>query len=291
MTSLIVLLLLSTPIQTKEDNASAIAFIRRHQLASGGFATRLPTAGGEQVASLRTSRTALRALRLLGADNSHQEAVLQYLKNCYSSKTGGFADRPGAEPDPVSTSVALMILQECNQPVAPYLDRALQFMAKTTRNFEELRMVASGLEETHRTLPEANKAWLKLIDENRLADGTYGEGPGKARTTALRVVAKQRLGMEVGDTALILQTIRAGQRADGGFGSDKPDASDLESCYRIVRLFSRLNAQPDRPEALRGFIQRCHHADGGYGVQPDAPSSLHGTYYATIIRHWLNGGK
>ena len=59
----------------------------------------------------------------------------------------------------------------------------------------------------------------------------------------------------------------------------------------MVRLFSRLNAQPDRPQKLRAFIASCRNADGGYGTRPGEPSSLHGTYYATIVRHWLNGGK
>jgi hypothetical protein len=80
----------------------------------------------------------------------------------------------------------------------------------------------------------------------------------------------------------VLRLLKAAQRPDGGFGG-----SDLEACYRIVRLLHRLHAQPERPDQLRAFIARCRHADGGYGIRPDEPSSLHGTYYAAILRHWL----
>ena len=88
----------------------------------------------------------------------------------------------------------------------------------------------------------------------------------------------------------MLKVLRDGQRPDGGFGDDE-GSSDLEACYRVVRLFSRLNALPERPEKLRKFIARCRNPDGGYGRRPNDPSSLHGTYYATIVRHWLDGGK
>ena len=269
-----------------DEKQDAVRYLQTLQLPSGAFATRMPTDGSEPVPSLRSTRTAIRAFRLLGSDVPHHDAILKFLKDCYSSPTGGFADRPGVKPDPVSTSVALMILLELKQPVEPYLKPALTFMADNTQNFEEIRMVASGLEETNQKLPVVEK-WGQIIDEARNADGTYGKGPGQARSTALRVVARQRLGLPVTGEDAVLKVIRAGQREDGGFGSDNPGESDQESCYRIVRLFSRLNAQPDRPKALRDFIQSCHNADGGYGVRPKEPSSLHGTYYATIIRYWL----
>jgi len=273
-----------------DEKQEAVRYLQTLQLPSGAFATRMPTDGSAPIPSLRSTRTAIRAFRLLGSDAPHPEAILKYLKDCHSSATGGFSDRPGAPPDPISTSVALMILQELKQPVEPYLKPALSFMGRQTQNFEEIRMVASGLEEMNQKLPEAEK-WGRIIDEARNQDGSYGKGPGQARSTALRVVARQRLGLPVSQQEVILKVIRAGQHTDGGFGGEKPDQSDLESCYRIVRLFSRLNTLPDDTRALRGFIQRCRNADGGYGVRPQEPSSLHGTYYATIVQYWLNGGK
>ncbi|HQR08949.1 MAG TPA: prenyltransferase/squalene oxidase repeat-containing protein [Gemmatales bacterium] len=285
-----ILVLLASSVGAPQDHRAAIAYIRAHQTPSGGFVTVLPAPGKQAVPSIRTTRTAVRALQLLGADTSHLPTVFRYVEACYSSATGGFSDRPGLEPDPVSTSVGLMILQECHQPLEPYLEKGVQFMGRSTKNFEELRMVASAVEETKHPLPVSDR-WEQIIDEHRNSDGSYGKGSGQARTTALHVVAKQRLGLKIGEKEPILKVLRAGQREDGGFGNDSPGTSHLEACYRIVRLLSRLDAQPDRPEALRAFIDRCKNADGGYGVQPNTPSSLHGTYYATIVRHWLDGGK
>ncbi len=197
---------------------------------------------------------------------------------------------PGAEPDAISTSVALMMFRELKMPVEPYVEAGLAFMNEHTRGFEQIRMVASGLEELDRSVPNV-AAWLHEIDRARNADGSYGSGPGRARSTALYVVAQQRLGGKPESEEAVLQILRAGQRPDGGFGNDTREESDLESCYRVVRLFARLDALPDDPEKLREFIAACRNDDGGFGRTPDEPSSLHGTYYATILRYWLDGGR
>lgn len=296
MTPLLIALMLAQPATAdpKEVKAAevkaAVAVLKAHQLPSGGFVTKLPEKGADPVPSLRTTRTAVRAHRLLGVDPPNPDKILEFLLACYDDKSGGFADQPGAKPDPISTSVALMILQELKKPTDKYLEKALTFMGEKTNGFEQIRMVASGLEETGKTVPE-QKGWVAEIEKGRNDDGSYGKGPGLARSTALNVVALQRLGAKVKDTDAVLKVLRAGQRKDGGFGGDTEGGSDLESCYRVVRLFSRLNAKPDRPEDLEKFIASCKNRDGGYATKLGDPSSLHGTYYATIVRHWMAGGK
>ena len=163
-------------------------------------------------------------------------------------------------------------------------------MNDKTEGFEQIRMVASALEELNRSVPQA-KQWLKEIDRARNPDGSYGSGPGKARTTALYVMAQLRLGGKPESKEAVLKILRDGQREDGGFGGATPGGSDLEACYRIVRVIAYFDAQPLHPEKLRAFIAKCRNADGGYGERPNTPSSLHGTYYATIVRHWLAGGR
>ena len=273
-----------------QQNQTAITFLRTLQTPSGGFVTVAPPKGTPSRPSLRTTRTGLRCFRLLGGQPADRPAVIRYLKACYDPKSGGFSDRPGAKPDAISTAVGLMILGELQLPVEPYREAGLKFINDNTEGFEQIRMVASALEELGRRVPHAGQ-WLKAIDQARNSDGSYGQGPGKARTTALYVVAQLRLGGKPESDEVVLKVLRAGQRPDGGFGGDKESGSDLEACYRVVRLFSRLNAPPDRPQKLRAFIASCRNADGGYGIRPGEPSSLHGTYYATIVRHWLNGGK
>lgn len=269
---------------------SSIAFLKTQQHPSGAFSVKNPVTDSAAVPSIRATRTAIKAFVLNGSTVPHPEKILQFLNDCHSPKTGGFSDRLGIEPDPISTSVALMILKELKQPVEPYLKSGMAFMDTHTKNFEEIRMVAPSLEQLQQRSTMAER-WGQIIEEARNADGTYGKGPGMIRMTALRIVARQRLGLPRPQKEDILAMIRPGQRADGGFGGDRPDTSDLESCYRIVRLFSRLEALPDRPAELRAFIEKCHHASGGYGVKPGDPPTLHGTYYASIVTHWLNGGR
>jgi hypothetical protein len=47
-----------------------------------------------------------------------------------------------------------------------------------------------------------------------------------------------------------------------------------------------LKAKPETAGVL-AFIDKCRNSDGGYGVAPGQPSSVSGTYFAGIIRHWL----
>ena len=268
----------------------AIAFLRTMQTPLGGFINVSSPKERPLQPSLRLTRTALRSFRLLGGQPANREAVIHYLEACYDRPSGAFADYPGAEPDAISTAVGLMICGELKLAVTPYRERGLKFINDKTEGFEQIRMVASALEELNCTVPQV-KRWLKEIDDARNADGSYGSGPGKARLTALYVMAQYRLGGKPPSKQAVLKILRDGQRDDGGFGGDKPGGSDLEACYRIVRVITYLDAQPQHPEKLQAFIAKCRNADGGYGERPATPSTLHGTYYATIVRHWLAGGK
>jgi len=105
------------------------------------------------------------------------------------------------------------------------------------------------------------------------------------------VVARQRLGGKIESVENVVKALQAGQRDDGGYGADKAGASDLEACYRIVRALTRLGAKPANPEKLLAFVAACRNDDGGFGVKPKEKSSLQGTYYASIVRYWLQSGK
>ncbi len=286
-TFLVALVLAAAP---SAEEQAAIRFLQTMQTPSGGFVTIWPADRGTARPSLRTTRTALRTFRMLGALRPTARRSVRYLHGCHDRDSGGFSDIPGAEPDAISTSVALMIMRELKMPIEPYVEAGLAFMNAHTQGFEQIRMVASGLEELDRTVPNAAN-WQREIYAARNADGSYGSGPGRARSTALYVVAQQRLGGKPESEVAVLEMLREGQRSDGGFGNDTAGQSDLESCYRVVRLFARLDALPDNPEKLREFIATCHNDDGGFGRTPEEPSSLHGTYYATILRYWLDGGR
>jgi prenyltransferase beta subunit len=287
----ILLLVLCCPAagfgQSAQEQGPTLAYLRVLQTQSGGFLPSAPSSAKDQapVPSLRATTAALRALKYFGGQAPDRDLAVRFVKASFDPATGGFADRPGAQPDVPTTAVGLMALVELGVPLAPYRDRAIAYMAGKAQSFEEIRMAAAGVEAAGVRPPQAD-AWLAAIANMRNADGTYGKGDGTARATGSAVVAVLRLGGKVEDRQTILRTLRGGQRTDGGFGKEGEKTSDLESSYRIMRAFHMLREQPDA-DALRGFLRRCRNADGGYGVMPGQPSSVGATYYAAIILHWL----
>lgn len=267
-------------------DASTVDFLASMQNADGSFVSAKWSDGELGRSTLRTTRTAIRAHRLLGLRVPNQERVVGYLKACYDNDIGGFAEEPGLKADPISSSVALMILKELELPVEPYLARATDFINANTAGFEQVRMVAPACEELALALPNAKK-WIEQIEKSRNPDGSFGQNLGRARSTALNEVALSRLGKSVSKER-VMKILNEGQRIDGGFGSDTQTGSDLEACYRVLRLYYRLQVTPENVEGLHAFIDSCRNSDGGYGRHPGEQSSVHGTYYAITLKDWLN---
>ena len=237
-----------------QQNQAAIAYIQTLQAPSGGFVNVATPKGTEPRDVLANHAHGSAWPPALGGQPADHQAVVRYLKACYDPKSGGFSDRPGAKPDAISTAVGLMILGELHLPVEPYREAGLKFMNENTEGFEQIRMVASALEELGRRVPQA-KQWLKVIDQARNSDGSYGQGFGKARTTALYVVAQQRLGGKPESDEAALKVLRAGQRADGGFGGDKEGRGRPRSV--LPRGATVLATQrPARPAAETTGIHR-----------------------------------
>lgn len=266
-------------------DSSTVDFLASMQNPDGSFASANWSDGELARSTLRTTRTAIRAHQLLGLKVPNQDRVMSYLKACYDKESGGFSQEPGLLADPISTSVALMILKELEQPVEPYLTRATEFMNVNTSGFEQVRMVAPSCEELSFSLPNA-KVWIEQIEKTRNSDGSFGKDLGRARFTALNEVALSRLGKPVAKEPVV-KILNEGQRSDGGWGTDSQPGSDLEACYRVLRLYYRLQSKPTNVEGLHAFIDSCRNPDGGYGRQPKERSSVHGTYYAIILKDWL----
>jgi hypothetical protein len=148
-------------------------------------------------------------------------------------------------------------------------------------------MAAAGLEAIGARAPK-NKVWLEQLGKMQ-KDGAFGEGDGRARDTGGAAAAVLRLGGKLENPEAVLKALNAGQRKDGGFGKAGARGSDLETTYRVTRTFVMLKARPARVEDCRKFVASCRNADGGYGVAPGEPSSAGGTYFASIVLHWLAG--
>jgi hypothetical protein len=274
--------------QEPEQVRITVAYLRGLQTESGGFTNRAAkTARNEpNRPSLRATTGALRALKYFSGEAKDPEAAKRFVARCFDKTSGGFIDTPGGKSDVTTTAVGLMALVELKMPLDDYRDAAVTYLGEHAKNFEDIRIAAAGLEAAGKRPPQADE-WLKQIAKMRNANGLFGKDDGIARETGGAVVAELRLGADVDDRAAALKALKAGQRADAGYGKPGATSSDLETTYRVMRAFAMLKDRPNDVKGLREFIAQCRNDDGGYGVAPRQPSTAGGTYYAAIIHHWL----
>jgi len=274
--------------QDPEQTKSTIAYLRGLQTEGGGFTARAASPGGKEPnpPSLRATTSALRALKYFGGKPKDSKACERFVAGCFDKASGGFADSPDAKPDVTTTAVGLMALVELKMPLDDYRDPALDYLGSHVKTFEDIRIAAAGLEAVSKRPSQADD-WLKQIAAMRDAMGVYGKGDGRARDTGGAVVAALRLGSKAENRNEVLKVLKAGQRADAGFGKPGTAASELETTYRVMRAFVMLRDRPGDVRGLREFIAKCRNEDGGYGVAPGQPSTAGSTYYAAIILNWL----
>jgi prenyltransferase beta subunit len=278
------LLLLATPArgQTADEKKATLAHLHKLQNKDGAFRPTL----AEGPSSLRATSAALRALKYFGGEAKNKAGCADFVRRCFDKASGGFADQPGGKTGVALTAVGLMALVELKAPVTEYEKPAIAFMSKNAGEFEEVRMAAAGLETVGKRSPR-NRDWLDQLARVQNADGTFGKGAGQARDTGGAAAAVLRLGGKLGKPEVVLAALNAGQRGDGGFGKADARGSDLETTYRVVRTYVMLKARPARVADCRAFVARCRNADGGYGHAPGQPSNVGGTYFASIVLHWL----
>jgi hypothetical protein len=264
----------------------SIAYVQKLQTDGGGFPAQaaLDKPG---VPTLRATSAAVRALHYLGGAIKDKDACIKFVASCYDAESGGFSDVPKGRPGVFETAVGLMAVTELKMPADKYSDGASKYLAENAKTFEEIRIAAAGFEAIKQKPPTEAK-WLDVVVKMENDDGTFGKGPGKARDTGSVTVTILRLGAKAVAPGVLLKAIKAGQRQNGGWGkADDEIASDLETSYRVMRCFVMLKARPDNVEGVRSFVAKCRNADGGYAVAPGQPSSISGTYFASIITHWL----
>ena len=269
--------------QTPDDKKASVAYLQKLQQADGSF---VPTDAAGAKPGLRVTSSALRALGYFGGAPKSTDPLAKFVETHFDKVAGGFTDQAGGKPDVFTTAVGLMVVNHLKLPEATYVEPAVKFLAANAKGFEEIRIAAAGLEAVGKR-PAVADAWLEEIAKLRNPDGTYGKGPGTARATGGSVAAVLRLGGKVENRDNVVKALKAGQRADGGFGKEEDQASDLETTYRVMRAFMMLKEKPDEAK-LRAYVAKCRNADGGYGVAPGQASTVPGTYYASIIQHWLD---
>ena len=264
-----------------------IAYVQKLQTGNGSFLPRVPQKGEKLEPSLKSTSTAVRTLHYLGGTLANRQGCVKFVESCHDAVSGGFADLPRGPPDVFTTALGMMAVIELGMPVEKYAAGVTKYLSENAKSFEEIRIAVAGLEKLKERSPQ-NDTWLQEVRKLQNADGTFCKGVGQARSTGGAVVALLRMGAKVDNPQLIVKTLQEGQRLNGGYGKEDSEiASDLETSYRIMRCFYMLKARPADVEGMRSFVAKCRNEDGGYAVAPGMPSSLSGTYYAAIIRHWL----
>jgi prenyltransferase beta subunit len=273
--------------QTDEQKLKTVAYLQKLQTTDGGF---LPTVEKDDKApkpSLRATSSALRALKYFGGKPKDADACAKFVEKCIDKDGGGIADTPGGKPDVTTTAIGIMAMVELKLKVDN--GPQVKYLSEHAKSFEEMRIAAAGFEAMQNVPEKLAEEWIREIVKMRNEDGTFGKDDGKARDTGGAAVTILRLGGMLDQQDNVLKAVRDGQRKDGGFGKASSDSSDLESTYRVMRLFHMLKQKPADLAALKRFVEKCRNYDGGYGVGPGQASSASGTYFASIILHWLDG--
>jgi len=261
---------------TAEEKQATTEYVQRLHNEDEGF--RAAAASGPS--TLSATLTALRAIRYLG--NRKLPGVTRFLYLC-TDPSGGFVDMPGGAADVRTTAMGLMVSAESKNRLAedpPYLIR--EYFEKHAATIPDLYIATAALDAAGLKLKKAPE-WIKSFEATLNPDGTYGKSPAENAGVAISLM---RLGAPLKDPAAVGQSLKAAQRADGGFAASG-DKSDLASTYRIVRALYMLKQKPDI-ERLRAFIAKCRNADGGYGVSPGQPSAVSSTYNAAVVSYWLD---
>ena len=221
--------------QTAQEKKATIHYLQNLRQPDGGFVGEIPQP--EKVHStLRATSAAMRAIKYFGGEVSDEEAVAKFVKSCFDEKTGGFGDTPQGKPSVPLTAVGLMAVVEAPMPLEPYAAKATEYLVKNAKGFEDYRIATAGFEAI-KTFPTEFKNWLQDIDKLRNPDGSFGKADGKSRLTGSAVALILRSGGSLKEEQRkgAIRAMQEGQRADGGFGKDGVQGSDLETTYRVMR--------------------------------------------------------
>ena len=247
------------------------------QNPDGGFAS---TPGGKS--GLTTTVSAVRVLKYTGGAVKDLPKCLEYVLSCYDENTGGFAPTPGGKPDVRTTALGMGGLSELKLVSPERLKKTVEYISKNAKEFEEVRIAAAGLESLNTTSPEVPR-WTKEILETRNSDGSFGKGRSQPRETGSKVAALLRMKQPLDKKDGVLESLRSGQRPDGGWSRDG-GVSDLDTSYRIMRAFFLMKEKPDL-DRLRGFLASHANADGSFASKPGAKDGG-GTYSCSIMNYW-----
>jgi prenyltransferase beta subunit len=257
--------------------------------ASGGFK---PDPDGKP--GLRATSAAVRTLKYNDfaiKGGAMGERVAAFVMSCYNPASGGFADAPGGKPDVNMTSVGVMAAVELGVQKEKFR-KAMDYLKEHAKTWEEVRLAAAAVEAWGvKDCPFEVKPWAEA-GQKGIDPKLPPIGDGGARQIGSVTAFTIRLGLQKDTDSApdqIARLLDRGQLPDGGWKKQGETGSDLETTYRVMRAYHLLKAAPKDATKLREFLGKCRNPDGGYGVKPGEKSSAGATYYASTVRHWLDG--
>lgn len=283
------------------DAAATIDYLRHCRRSDGGYSSSLTST---ESTTLTTTSAALRALKHFGKKPEELAQTKAYVWSCFRKLKGEFGDQPGATPNYRTTAAGVMALVALGDNFSPAELSRIQLALLNSDQPEDLRLGAAAIEALmiDGQLLKVPNEWQPLLirafKNERQPDGTYGQGPGKARMTAGYAAALLRLGFPIEEKQKILDLLKESQHPSGGW-TDEKGQPDLESTYRVMRCLYLLRCKDvGLLDRCQKFIASCRQSDGGYGIklpttnaeskQPSSISSTTGTYFSVSILHWLD---
>src|SRR5262245_31774598 len=123
----ILCLTVSVPVlcaQSAEERKVTVAYLQGLQTADGGFLPAVHDTGGSRLSnsSLRSTSSALRALKYFGGAPKDKKAAADFVAKCFDKESGGFVDHPRGKPDVTTTAIGIMAVVEVKLSTEPYSD-------------------------------------------------------------------------------------------------------------------------------------------------------------------------
>lgn len=281
---------------TQTEGKSTVEYIHQCRHADGGY-------GNTTASSLSSTSAALRALKHFGGTPEDLTRTKEYVWSCFQKATGQFADQPGGTPNYRSTASGVMAVVAMGEKFSPVDLSRIQVTLLKSDQPEEVRLGAAAIEtlmldgQLNKVPSEWQPLLVRVFKKDHQQDGTYGQGPGKARTTAGYTAAFLRLGYPVAEKQAILELLKKSQHFTGGWTNEQGQA-DLEASYRVMRCLYLMRCKdPEVLNRCEKFINACKQSNGGYGIaqftagfvekKPTSVSTISGTYFCGSMLHWI----
>jgi hypothetical protein len=255
------------------STSDTVAFLRGLRREAGGFAD---TLDGE--VSLRATLSVIKTLAELG-EPGDDARVARFVAACRHD-SGGFSIKPGADPSPYDTSVALVTLRALGrtEELAAVQDGAVAFMrAHAATQFDHFMLVAA-----HEECGIADPVPSSTIDFFT-AQLAASLAAGTVLDTAIAAASLIRAGHDLpGRDAVVRLMLERQDPLTGGFG-DGPVS--LFATYCAMRTLVLLGQLPDT-RRLEAYLASLA-TDLGATDAPGNHSSAGATYQVVSMGGWI----